>query len=103
LLWILVHLKTCALQVMHGLLFGMDQSRANQWIHVLFEGLKATLRPLGDTPARSVTELAQRLGAAEVEAAAVVVPAEVPPTLYDPSAPAPAPVLASPLRTPRHN
>jgi hypothetical protein len=97
LLCILVHLKTYALQVMHGLLFGMGQSRANQWIHVLFEGLKATLRPLGDTPARSVTELAQRLGAAEAEAAAAVVPAVVPPTLSGLSAPAPAPVLAFPL------
>jgi len=63
-LWILVHLKTYALQVMHGLLFGMDQSRANQWIHVLFEGLKATLRPLGDTPTRSVINCSGQCAAA---------------------------------------
>jgi hypothetical protein len=34
LLCILVHLKTYPLQVVHGLLFRMGQSRANQWIHV---------------------------------------------------------------------
>ena len=35
LLFILVYLKTYALQVVHGRLFGMNQSKAHQWIHVL--------------------------------------------------------------------
>jgi hypothetical protein len=35
LFFILVYLKTDALQVVHGRLFGMNQSTANQWIHVL--------------------------------------------------------------------
>src|SRR5262252_8595362 len=47
LFFILVYLKTYALQVVHGRLFGMGQSKANQWIHVLL----AALRALGDAPA----------------------------------------------------
>ena len=35
LLFILAYLKTYALQVVHGRLFGMVQAKANQWIHVL--------------------------------------------------------------------
>ena len=35
LLFILVYLKTYALQVVQGRLFGMGQSKAHQWIHVL--------------------------------------------------------------------
>src|SRR5215475_7751954 len=72
LLFILTYLKTYALQVMHGRLFGMSQSKANQWIHVLLPVLLAALRALGDAPARSLTALAQRLGVAEADAAAVV-------------------------------
>src|SRR5467141_1761010 len=33
LFFILTYLKTYALQVVHGRLFGMGQSKANQWIH----------------------------------------------------------------------
>ena len=76
LLFILVYLKTYPLQVVHGRLFGMGQSKAHQWIHVLFVVLQATLRMLGDAPTRSLTALAQRLGVAEVDAAALVVPPE---------------------------
>src|ERR671935_1831388 len=61
LLFILAYLKTYALQVVHGRLFGMGQSKAHQWIHVLLVVLQATLRTLGDAPTRSVTELAKRL------------------------------------------
>ena len=50
----------------------MRQSKANQWIHVLLPVLLAALRTLGDAPARSLTALAQRLGVAEADAAAVV-------------------------------
>jgi hypothetical protein len=76
LLFILTYLKTYALQVMHGRLFGMSQSKANQWIHVLLPVLLAALRALGDAPARSLTALAQRLGVSEAAAATVVVPLE---------------------------
>ena len=93
LLFILVYLKTYPLQVMQGRLFGMGQSKAHQWIHVLLVVLQATLRALGDAPTRSVTELAQRLGVAEAKAAAVAVP----PTTSTPPAAAPAPAPASPL------
>ena len=76
LLFILAYLKTYALQVVHGRLFGMGQSKANQWIHALLPVLLAALRTLGDAPARSLTALAQRLGVSEAEAATVVVPLE---------------------------
>ena len=76
LLLILVYLKTYPLQVVQGRLFGMGQSKAHQWIHALLVVLRATLRGLGEAPTRSVTELATRLGVAEVEAAAMVEPTE---------------------------
>src|SRR3989454_471046 len=48
LLFILAYLKTYALQVVHGRLFGMVQGKANQWIHVLLPALLAALRALVD-------------------------------------------------------
>jgi Helix-turn-helix of DDE superfamily endonuclease len=90
LFFLLTYLKTYALQVVHGRLFGMGQSKANQWIHVLLPALLAALRTLGDAPARSLTALAQRLGVSEAEAATVVVLLEE----------APAPVAAEPAATP---
>src|SRR2546421_10315126 len=88
LFFILAYLKTYALQVVHGRLFGMGQSKANQWIHVLLPALLAALRTLGDAPARSLTALAQRLGVSEADPAPRVGPlaqeaapaAAVPPT-----------------------
>src|SRR5215470_6043609 len=59
LFFILVYLKTYALQVMQGRLFGMGQSKANRWIHVLLPVLLAALRMLGDAPTRSLAALAQ--------------------------------------------
>src|SRR5947208_9971245 len=94
LLFILVYLKTYALQVVHGRLFGMVQGKANQWIHVLLPVLLAALRTLGDAPARSLSALAQRLGISEADAATVVVPPEEEST---PVAPIPAAAPASPL------
>src|SRR5262247_1814511 len=91
LLFILVYLKTYALQVVHGRLFGMVQGKANQWIHVLLPALLAALRTLGDAPARSLSALAQRLGISEADAATVVVPPEeesTPVTLSPAAAPA---------------
>src|SRR5215470_10098844 len=48
LFFILIYLKTYALQVVQNRLFGMRQSKANQWIHVLFPALLAALRTLDD-------------------------------------------------------
>ena len=90
LLFILVYLKTYSLQVVQGRLFGMGQSKANQWIHALLPVLLAALRTLGDAPARSLTALAQRLGVAEADAATVVTPLEE----------EPAPVVVAPAATP---
>jgi Helix-turn-helix of DDE superfamily endonuclease len=92
LLFILVYLKTYPLQVVQGRLFGMGQSKAHQWIHVLLVVLRASLRTLGDAPTRSVAELAKRLGVVEAEAAAMVEPAaeSLPPELSTVPAPAPA-------------
>jgi hypothetical protein len=76
LLFILTYVKTYSLQVVQGRLFGMGQSKANQWIHVLLPALLAALRTLGDAPARSLSALAQRLGVSEADAATVVAPLE---------------------------
>src|SRR5690349_17684759 len=65
LFFVLTYLKTCAVQVVQGRLFGMGQSKANQWIHVLLPALLAALRTLGDAPARSLTALAQRLAVSD--------------------------------------
>jgi hypothetical protein len=74
LFFVLTYLKTYSLQVVQGRLFGMGQSKANQWIHVLLPALQAALRTLGDTPARSLTALAQRLGVSVADAATIVTP-----------------------------
>ena len=89
LLFILVYLKTSALQVVQGRLCGMVQGKAHQWIHVLLPVLLAALRALGDAPTRSLTALAQRLGVSETDAATMVTPLEEP-----------APVVAVPGAAP---
>src|SRR2546427_3592395 len=76
LFFILVYLKTYALQVVQGRLFAIGQSKANQWIHMLLPALLAALRALGDAPARSLTALAQRLGGSEADPATRVAPLE---------------------------
>ena len=93
LFFLLTYLKTYSLQVVQGRLFGMRQSKANQWIHVLLPALLAALRTLGDAPTRSLTALAQRLGVSEADAASLVSSVEEKP------APVVAPVatLDSPL------
>src|SRR5216117_4019046 len=91
LFFLLTYLKTYALQVVQGRLFGMGQSKANQWIDVLLPVLLAALRTLGDAPARSVAALAQRLGVSEADAATVVTPlAEEPAPVAAASSAAPA-------------
>src|SRR6266436_9795304 len=72
LFFLLTYLKTYSLHVVQGRLFGMGQSKAHQWIHVLLPVLLAALRTFGDAPARSLTALAQRLGVSETDATSVV-------------------------------
>jgi Helix-turn-helix of DDE superfamily endonuclease len=74
LFFLLTYLKTYSLQVVQGRLFGMSQSKANKWIHVLLTALQAALSSLGDTPARSLMALAERLGISETDAALVATP-----------------------------
>jgi Helix-turn-helix of DDE superfamily endonuclease len=96
-LFILVYLNTYPLQVVQGRLFGMGQSKAHQWIHVLLVVLRTALRALGDAPTRSLADLANRLGMTEADAAALVRPTEELPRTSDPLAVAPASATASPL------
>ena len=63
LLFILSYLKVAALQVAHGALFGMSQSNANKWIHVLLVVLQQALHDRGDAPARHLQALEGRLTA----------------------------------------
>ena len=82
LFFLLTYLKTYSLQVVQGRLFGMSQSKADQWIHVLLPALLVALRALGDAPTRCLTALAQRLGvpdAVAVEAASADEPPPAPP------------------------
>ena len=97
LLFILVYVKTYPLQVVQGRLFGMGQSKAQQWLHVLLVVLRSALRALGDAPARSVAALAKRLGVAEAEAAALIPPSDPPPAPAPPPTAGPTPEPASPL------
>ena len=64
-MFLLTYLKTYSLQVVQGRMFGMGQSKADQWIHVLLPALLAAL--------------AQRLDVAET--AGVITPPEAPPRL----------------------
>jgi hypothetical protein len=61
LIFILSYLKVAALQVAHGALFGLSQSNANKWIHVLLPVLHQTLVEQGDMPARHLQALSERL------------------------------------------
>ena len=97
LFFLLTYLKTYTLQVVQGRLFGMGQSKANQWIHVLLPALLAALRDLGDAPTRCLKALAQRLGVPQ-PGAVVAAPLEEPASVAMAS-PSAAPVTAplSPL------
>src|SRR5881275_3288100 len=92
LFFLLTYLKTYTLQVVQGRLFGMGQSKANQWIHVLLPALLAALRDLGDAPSRCLTALARRLDVPDAATVVVAVSAEEPPAVVSPSA---APVAGS--------
>jgi len=86
LFFLLTYLKTYTLQVVQGRLFGMGQSKANQWIHVLLPALLAALRELGDAPTRCLTALARRLDVPATATTVEAVSAEDPPPVAPPSA-----------------
>jgi hypothetical protein len=88
LFFLLTYLKTYSLQVVQGRLFGMGQSKANQWIHVLLPPLQVALRSLGDSPARSLSALAERLGGSSADAVSLLESLE--------EAPPPVATLSSP-------
>jgi len=91
LFFLLTYLKTYSLQVVQGRLFGMGQSKANQWIHVLLPALQVALCTLGDTPTRSLSALAQRLGVPPADAVSLVESLEESPP---PAAPISSPDVA---------
>jgi hypothetical protein len=62
LLFILVYLKQPTMPTLHGRVFGMRQSKAHHWMHVLLPVWRTTLRALGAAPCRRVEALRQRLG-----------------------------------------
>src|SRR5215207_9344612 len=70
LLFVLSYLKVASLQVAHGAAFGMTQSNANKWLHILLVVLHQTLRDLGDAPARHLLALRERLAEVQREDAA---------------------------------
>lgn len=59
--FLLSYLKVASIQVAHGALFGMSQSNANKWIHLLLVVFDQTLQNLGDSPARHLVALRARL------------------------------------------
>src|SRR5712691_12151782 len=98
LLFILVYLKQNTIQTLHGRLFGMRQSKANHWIHVLLPVLRNTLRALGDAPCRTLEALRQRLGVEVPPLSLVSSESEDPPAA---APPAPPPfVLTAPTAPP---
>lgn len=60
LLFVLVYTKTYPLQVVHGKLFGMSQSSANEWLHFLMPVLAAALAKVGMLPEREGQRVAHR-------------------------------------------
>jgi hypothetical protein len=90
LLFILVYLKQNPTQVLHGRLFGMRQSKATQWIHVVWPVLRNTLRTWGDAPCRHVEALRDQLGVVEP-----AVPVDAAPTAEVPTAAPTAPPFVS--------
>ena len=67
LLFLLTYLNVASLQVAHAALFGMTQSNANKWLHLLLLVLHQTLRDLGDAPARHLLALRERLSELQAE------------------------------------
>lgn len=61
LLFILTSVKQNPIQAMQGQLFGMSQSHANKWMHLLHTVLNQALGPQELLPARTAAELATLL------------------------------------------
>jgi len=57
LLFILTYMKTYPIQQTQAQLFGMQQSQANQWIHLLSPLVKQALSDCGELPARKNDEM----------------------------------------------
>jgi len=99
LLFILVYLKQHPMHLLHGRVFGMRQSKATQWIHVLLPVLRNALRTMGDAPCRSVEALRHHLGGTEAHlpaaSAAVQAPTSAAVPLFVMTAP------SDPSRAPR--
>jgi Helix-turn-helix of DDE superfamily endonuclease len=70
LLFILTYLKQNPIQEVHGQLFGMSQSNANKWIHLLHPVLNHALADQTLLPARTADDLAAMLTTPPIEASA---------------------------------
>ena len=84
LLFILVYVKTYPLQVVQGRLFGMGQSKAQQWLHVLLVVLRRRYALWG-MPLPALWPRWRSASGGRAEAAALIPPSDPPP------APAPPP------------
>ena len=91
LLFILIYLKQHPTHLLHGRLFGMRQSKATQWIHVLLPVLRNALRNLGDAPCRSVEALRHHLAGTE----ALLPAASAPSAAVHVPSPAAAPLVVT--------
>jgi Helix-turn-helix of DDE superfamily endonuclease len=67
LLFILTYLKQNPIQEVQGQLFGMSQSNANKWLHLLHAVLNQALAQQELLPARNADELAVMLAAKRTE------------------------------------
>ena len=70
LLFILTYLKQNPIQEVQGQLFGMSQSNANKWIHLLHPVLNRALADQELLPARTADDLAARLTTPPTDASA---------------------------------
>ena len=70
LLFILTYLKQNPIQEVHGQLFGMSQSNANKWIHLLHPVLNQALADQAWLPARTADDLTAMLTTPPIEASA---------------------------------
>jgi hypothetical protein len=68
LLFILTYVKQNPIQEIQGQLFGMSQSKANKWIHLLHTVLNQALADQDLLPARTAAELAALLAKPKTEA-----------------------------------
>ena len=69
-LFILTYVKQNPIQEVQGQLFGMSQSNANKWIHLLHPVLNQALADQGLLPARTADDLAAMLTTPPTEASA---------------------------------